>query len=73
MTAHDFNDEIEQDEDETPNAVRELWATMGEPTPVMVVKTNWHPQSNARSALIDIAYDCPTLEAAQRRAKEGLK
>lgn len=30
-------------------------------------------ESSHRDALIDIAHDCGTLEAAQRRAKEALK
>lgn len=31
------------------------------------------PAQVKHDALVDIAYDCATLEAAQRRAKEALK
>lgn len=41
---------------------------------VTVTTNSTAPQVNKeRDALIDIAHDCGSLEAAQRRAKEALK
>lgn len=52
-----------------------VWEDVNAPDPPTYTTNHTTPihTGRERDALIYIAYDCPTLDAAQRRAREALK